>query len=118
MPAIEKHRDEKEVYAISFDEKRLATGEVLTGTPTVTILKRSATAEGGYEDVSSEFGALGATLAASDTDVQFTLNIAASETVQLPGMYVVHIQCATDAGRNPVQPVDLTVSGKATVVVS
>jgi hypothetical protein len=116
--SIEKHRDEKEVYSVTFNELRLATGEALTGTPTVTILKRSATAEGGYEDVSSEFGALGATLAASDTDVQFTLNIAASETVQLPGMYVAHVQCATDAGRDVVQTVDLTVIGKATVVVS
>jgi hypothetical protein len=105
---VEKHRDEKEFYAISFDEYRLATDETLTGTPTVKVRKRTSS---GWEDKTDEFGTLDVTLGDSSTDVEFTLN-AASEGEQLPGIYLVYCEVGTSQSRTIVATKWLTVLGR------
>jgi hypothetical protein len=109
MPALEKHRDEKEVYSVSFDEKRLADGEALTGTPTVKLYTGSF--KDGYTDVSSQFTITNITLADTNTDVQFTSAIATG-TNQAAGVYLGKITCGTTNSRTVVQTFTLTVSDR------
>ena len=109
--AFEKHRDEKETYELDFAQNRLVGAETLSSVTLAKVRKRTTT---GWEDVTTEFGALGAVVA-SGTKVQFTLHPAASASVQLAGVYQVLIKALTSTTRDVVDTVALTVSARASI---
>lgn len=107
--AIEKHRDEKDAYSLDFGPNRLGSSENITSVVEAKIRKRTMT---GWDDVTAQFGALGAIKDATSKKVEFTLNAAVAATDQLPGPYQVYIEVATDLSRNPVATKLLSVTGR------
>jgi len=103
MTDLKKHRLEAENYFVSF-EKRLESGESLTGSPDVLIARWDGSA---WVDVTSEFGDLSAAVATQDISgsshrgVAFTLN-AATGSDQSEGTYEVRVKVDADSGRTLV----------------
>lgn len=104
MSDFTKHRREREIYAHDFGDE-LAAGEQLTGTPTVVVTR--ANEEGGWEDVTAEFGSPnpviqdGARSGKTNAQVAFALGVA-SGVAQNSGDYVVRINTSTGSGRHLV----------------
>jgi hypothetical protein len=107
--AFEKHRDETRAYELDFAND-LATGETISSITSVKIRKRIST---GWSDVTTEFGTLSPAI--STTKVQFTLNAAASATVQLAGVYRVYAEIVTSQSLTKVGTRPLTVTARASV---
>lgn len=103
MSDLTKHRLETENYFVSF-EKRLETGESLTGPPEVVVARHDGSE---WQDVTAEFGDLSPSVGTDDIGgsshrgVAFTLN-AATGSDQPEGAYEVRVRVATDAGRTLV----------------
>lgn len=96
MAEARKHRLEKANYSHDFTTLGLASGDSLSGTPTVKVLKWSGTA---WTDKTTEFGTLSP--ARSGTKVTWTLN-AATGTQQDAGDYCLLVECDTTNGEHLV----------------
>lgn len=107
MAEARKHRLEKANYSHNF-AAQLATGDGLTGTPTVKVMKWDATT-GAWVDKSSEFGTLSPAI--SGTKVIWTLNAAAA-TKQDGGEYRLLVECDTTNGEHLVSEVQDKRSGE------
>jgi hypothetical protein len=89
---LTKHRDEKEIYSVSFAPE-LAGDEVLSA-PVVQVLGR------GGVDVTAEFGTIVPDI--QGPVVQFALAAAATAAAQVAEVYRVYIRVDTSANRTLV----------------
>jgi len=112
MADLQKHRDELESFAVTF---ALDSGEILTGTPTVSVGKRHATIADSWTDVSSEFGITGIALDATTTKVLFKMGVAAGANQAAGDDYAIRVKADTDASRSPVEAPTLEVLATASV---
>lgn len=103
--AFQKHRDEREIFAIDLAQ-RLSVGEILSS-PEVTVSLHAD--DGTWQDKTAEFLTGAATI--SGTKVQFTLKNAASVGEQPASVrYMVYAKASTNAGRILVCTTNLTVT--------
>lgn len=114
MADLEKHRDEVETFEVDFTAN-LGSGELLTGTPTVTVARRDATVSGDWDDLSSEFVITGVARDGTDKKVQFTLGARTTTGQRAGDDYVCHVECVTDAGRTLVETPSLEVKGEGAI---
>lgn len=87
---LEKHRLEALAYSVDWTN-RLASGESLTGNPTVTVLLDS---DGTFSDVSSEFSIT--SLSTTENKSTWRLGAASTDEQDADAVYYVRVSQATD----------------------
>lgn len=101
MSQFEKHINESEDFA--FDFKNVIDSDVESlSNPTVKVRKRTEDSDGTaiWEDVTSEFGTLNASV--SGTQVTFTLESAQNDPDQENSPYLVYCEVDVSSGRTLV----------------